>query len=487
MLDWATGLLYPSDRMAMEVISNDEQQRLAALRRRWLAYSGQRADPARYGASALGAVSRINKAAVVINKSASFLFSGGIDWQTDDETATNTPEEAHLARVWDANDKDEFLHRWALSGGIFGHSFIKLETAAGGGGEYGGLPRLSLIAPEYVVPSWDARDYHHTYRYRIQWTGIDRASEKPIVYRQVIEEADSRRSWTITDSHAFSWQRGWTLDNQTTWPYPWAPIFDTQNLPNPHEYYGEPDCPEDLLNLQDELNWSMQNMREIEYLHGHPKTWAKGVGAPPSPSQKAGVDEGRAGLISGPRDIIMLPTKDSEIGVLPVAENLAPHLSRYDKMEDALHERARVPSIATGKATEIGNLSGRALYILYQPLIELTETKRRLYGGTLRRLNRALLELAGLDAAVEVRNVWPELLPNDPVEERNAALLDQQLGVSKETILTKLGYDPAVEATRRAQEQADAVESAQVAFDRGQPLSEGASAADAMRSSGAGG
>jgi hypothetical protein len=53
--------------------------------------------------------------------------------------------------------------------------------------------------------------------------------------------------------------------------------------------------------------------------------------------------------------------------------------------------------------------------------------------------------------------IWPEVIPRDPMAERQAALLDQQLGVSQDTLLQQLGYEPDAE---RAKSQVDAIDAA---------------------------
>jgi hypothetical protein len=71
------------------------------------------------------------------------------------------------------------------------------------------------------------------------------------------------------------------------------------------------------------------------------------------------------------------------------------------------------------------------------------------------------------DAPVVVH--WPELVPSDPIAEREALLLDEQLGVSKDTILEKLGYDPELEREKRALDQAEELAQAQAHVRRWRP------------------
>jgi hypothetical protein len=64
-------------------------------------------------------------------------------------------------------------------------------------------------------------------------------------------------------------------------------------------------------------------------------------------------------------------------------------------------------------------------------------------------INRRMLELGGFgpDSITEIH--WPELLPSDPMAERQALQIDAALGVSTDTILTKLGYDADLEREKK--------------------------------------
>lgn len=102
---------------------------------------------------------------------------------------------------------------------------------------------------------------------------------------------------------------------------------------------------------------------------------------------------------------------------------------------------SRIPEVSTGKLDSIGNISGIALQILYQPLIEKTQTKRLLYGDLLQTLNSHMLELMQEEADIENEVKWQSLLPSDPKQEAEVAQIYDALGVSKHTIYTGIGID----------------------------------------------
>ncbi|HEY9077432.1 MAG TPA: hypothetical protein VIO61_12950 [Anaerolineaceae bacterium] len=83
-------------------------------------------------------------------------------------------------------------------------------------------------------------------------------------------------------------------------------------------------------------------------------------------------------------------------------------------------------------------------------------------------MNRRLLATGGFGDALRTQLHWQEILPQDPMQERQAALIDMQLGVSQDTLLQRLGYDPDLERQKREVASADLGAQILSAFDRGQ-------------------
>lgn len=196
------------------------------------------------------------------------------------------------------------------------------------------------------------------------------------------------------------------------------------------------------------------NTARIIRFNAHPKTWGRGFTAK---DLRIGVDE-----------TIILPGENAELRNLEMQSDLASSLRYLDMLRQALHEISRVPEVATGNLDRAGSLSGVALQILYQPLLEKTNTKRLLYGDMLIELNRRLLAMGGFGKELRTALHWQEVLPQDPMQERQAALIDMQLGVSQDTLLRRLGYDPDLERQKREVGGNVLGEQILAAFDRGQ-------------------
>jgi hypothetical protein len=373
----------------------------------------------------------------------SFLFGQDLRFELDE--VAETEAEQWLAACWRANRKMTTLQKLALNGAIAGQAFIKIVPSQP-------YPRLVVLDPATVAVTWDPDDLEQVVRYRIQYPAIDPQTGKPITVRQLIVRDGP--AWQITDQRSPADSPVWQTVSETAWPYPWPPIVDCQNLPCPNEYWGISDLEDDLLQLNASINFVFSNLARIIRFHAHPKTWGRGFSAN---QLNVAVDE-----------TIVLPSPDASLQNLEMTSDLASSIQLLQRLREALHEIARVPEVATGRLERAGALSGVALQILYQPLIEKTETKRRTYGDLLVELNRRLLALGDYGDDQHTIIHWPALIPGDPESEAKTLLLWQQLGASQDTILQKLGLDPDLERQKRAVTSASLGEQLLTAFDRGQ-------------------
>ncbi len=413
------------ERQLQEIAALDEISRAARFKKVWDAYYGRFAKPLKVKLNQPDDNVLVNFARVVVDKGVSFLFGQDVAFEISE--TEETAAEEWLDACWDANRKMTTLQKLALNGAVTGHAFVKIVP------QQGAYPRLVVLDPSTVTVRWETDDIQQVVSYRIQYPAIDPDTGKPMAVRQLIER-DSQ-VWRITDQVSRADSTTWTTTSEAVWPHPWPPIADCQNLPAPNEYWGISDLEDDVLQLNHSINFVLSNLARIIRYHAHPKTWGRGFTAN---QLNIAVDE-----------TIVLPSADAELRNLEMVSDLSSSIALYERLREALHEVSRVPEVATGKLENVGSLSGVALQILYQPLIEKTETKRRTYGDLLIELNRRLLALGGYGEDNRTVLHWPELLPGDPKAEAETALLHQQLGVSQATILEKLGYNPELEAQKR--------------------------------------
>jgi hypothetical protein len=432
-------------QMWMAGIVAEERARLERYQKTWDAYFGAFPPALKVRPGGADDNVAVNYVRLVVDKGVAFLFGQAVQWEMDGETQERTPGEAWLDECVRVNGGQLFFQKLATNGGVCGHAFVKIVPPT----VSGGYPRLINLSPEYVTVVCDPDDIDLVHRYIIQYPAKGKEGES-LVVRQVIER-DAGGRWTVTDEVSVNNGR-WETRQAIVWPWDWPPILDTQNLPSPNEYYGLADVEEDVLKLNYAINFTLSNLQRIIRFHAHPKTWGAGFNAQ---ALRVGADE-----------TIVLPA-GATLNNLEMQGDLSSSIAYYERLREALHETAHVPEVATGRLDNAGALSGVALRILYQPLIDRTEQKRLTYGGLVVELFRRLLDMAGYGADNLVTLTWPELAPENRLEVLQAALLERQIGVSDDTLLRGLGYDPDQEREKRETGGDAFGEQLLTAFDRG--------------------
>lgn len=430
--------------LLLSQIEEDDRARQAQIKRAWQSYWGRLPKQLKTRPGDIDDNVNVNFCRIIVDKGVSFLFGQNIEFEADE--IRETPAEEWLDNVWQINRKITFLQKVALNGAVAGHAFIKIVERPDG------LPKLIALDPETVTVRYSVDDFEDVSAYIIRYPARDPKTDKPILFRETIEQ--DRGRWVIRDEVSNADGIAWRMTSETIWNYDFAPVLDCQNLPVPNEYWGASDLEEDIIQLQRSINFILSNLARIIRYHAHPKTWGRGFSAK---DLRIGVDE-----------TIIFPSTDAELRNLEMQSDLASSIELYKCLREALHEVSRIPEVATGKVESSGLLSGVALQILYQPLLEKTETKRRTYGDMLVELNRRLLAIGGFGDGIITTIHWLKLLPVDPMQERQAALIDQQLGVSRDTLLQRLGYDSDLEKQKRTVEEGELGERLLTAFDRGQ-------------------
>lgn len=411
-----------------DTVRMTEQDRLEKFRRNWEIYYGKGQKPLKVAAGAADDNLRMNFGRMFIDKGVAFLFGKDVGFElAEGET---TPEEDYLDQVWQANRKMSLLQKLATSGAVCGTAFVKIHWKPGMD------PRLIICDPETVSVTLAEDDIDRVVAYKIRYPSVDPVTKKPIAIQQLIEQDGA--GWMITDQRGNVDGGSMQTVGEQRWPYTFSPVVHCQNMIAPHEFWGMSDIEDDLVEAIDKENFTVSNILKILRYHAHPKTWARGVG--------------KADVRVNADELILLPNDNSTLQNLEMQSDLVSSIQMHKELKQFVHELARVPEVATGKVESIGQLSGVALEILYQPLIEKTEAKRVTYGEMIVELNRRLLALGGYgdDNLTELR--WQEMLPKDAQIQANAALSLKQLGVSGDTLIQEFGYDPDVERGKKSKE-----------------------------------
>jgi Phage portal protein, SPP1 Gp6-like len=477
--------------------SPEDVKRRKRTERAWKAYRGDYPDTFKIDPGMPNLNIAPNRCAAIVDKGVAWLFGQPIELDVrmaaDDEREETRPGrpmptivnaeppdnakmQAALAKVWgNPDDMIVLLTGLAMNGAMDGHAYLKIVWDS----EKMDYPRLSVLDSNNVYVIADPDDCNSAMCYVIEYKasmGVVQGQLRIVTKRQVICRVDpdgnarllggydDDDTWTIcnywrveasggtglysTSSMSTSQQQGanWSqIGKVVEWPYPFPPIVDCGNLPNPNEYYGLPDLPPALINLNERIHFVESNVGKIIQSHAHP--WVFASGCDPSAIRN------EPGVVQG------LPSTDSKVWAVSATGDLASSMTFASSLRADMDEQSRVPAVALGRQEELpkGNISGVALALLFQPLIEKTELKRRLYGRLIRCVSQCALVLLGQiedcdDVDVHVK--WPNLLPVDDLAAAQTAQLLTQIGVSQATVLAQLGYDPDEEAEQTGNEQA---------------------------------
>jgi hypothetical protein len=443
----------------MQQAEQEESRRIDRIRRAWRAYNYEAPMPLK--ANELDKEgkdnARLNLARKTVNTSAYYLFGKGFDIEIGENAGEeDSPTEKWLEKAWKSQHQGmvPFLLELAQGAGIEGDAFVRLYPPDKARGEE--IPRLVPLSAEMTRAECEPADHTRVRRYIIEWSAIDTAIKKSVAYRHTIQYGDIDRRWTIVEEHSVGDNPAWVLDQRTQWPHRFPPIFHCKNLPWPHSFYGASDIEDDVLQLNDAINFVVSNLNRILRAYGHPFDYVTG--------QR--LDEVKRDIGAMP----YFPNPDAKINRLPEIENLTAADEQFQRLRQAYDELTSIPQIASGKVDNIGQLSGLALQILYGPLVAMIQTKREFWEPMLQGLSRAMLVVGGEvaeDATLDIEIKWPSILPANRKEEAETATALNDAGVSQDTTLKEMGYDPEQEKAKKAQEGADAASMAAKLFDRG--------------------
>jgi hypothetical protein len=186
-------------------------------------------------------------------------------------------------------------------------------------------------------------------------------------------------------------------------PYGRLPYILFPNFGKPHDLWGESDL-QDLFDVCKELNRRMTVISRILQVSGNPIVVLENV----TGSEGIRADEGA---------IWELP-EDSKAYLLDMlGTGIDLHMRFVDQLYRALYDLAEVPQTAFGDSEH--QMSGAALEVQIQPLVQKVQRKRRVWDSVYRRRNDLVLDLyerfggQPLGGVRRTTPVWGSILPRD--------------------------------------------------------------------------
>jgi hypothetical protein len=411
----------------------------------------------------------INFTGLVVDRSVTMLFGKGVTFDLPGED--DTPESQYIDAVMDANKQQILFHKLAILGSEQGTCYLKIipdslpytlrtEAVTDEDGNVTQeatatdllLPRLVVQDPAWVEVITRPRDKEDVTGYKIEFAALG-MDGKPVAYKQEImrddgieidengnQEITREVSWTITDYEWGPLDTRWRITSQEVWPYDFPPMLHWQNLPDPTSVYGKPDITDDVIELQDHVNFVASNLRKIIRLYAHPPRWGKGLG---------NADK----IALGPDELISFQGKDAELHQLEQLSDLTASSNFLTMLRQSLFDITQTVDLSS-MSDKLGALTNFGLRVLYMDALAKLGTKQELYGDALTELVRRLLILAEFANTDPGTIEWPEVLPVDETGQVQALEADLRMGiVSKQTTASRRGYDWQSEEERIADEK----------------------------------
>ena len=210
------------------------------------------------------------------------------------------------------------------------------------------------------------------------------------------------------------------------------------NDPRPHAFWGQSDLT-DLYDLCRELNARLSVLARVLELSGAPIAVLENV-------------DSSEGIAVGPGAKWELP-EGAKAYLLDLLSGggAGLHVDYVNLIYRALHDLSETPRTAFGDSGR--TLSGAALEVEIQPLLQKVQRKRAGWNGVFRERNRRLLDLlerfggAEIAGLRETAAIWPSVLPSETDSDvRNAVQLVESGVLSRKTAIARLGgIDPDAE------------------------------------------
>jgi hypothetical protein len=386
-----------------------------------------------------------NYARVLIRKTASYVFPGPVGVSvTPDGTshAVANRAERRLTELRDALDLTRLDLALTIDSAVLGDAALKVtwdhDAAA---------PRVVAVDPGTLVVRW-APDNPHAIEEVTQGYALTGLQVARMFPRGAPPDLDEGRRYPVIERWtAERWRVliAGQLVHEMPNPYGWIPYLILANDPRPLSFWGSSDLL-DLMDICRELNRRMSVLSHVLELSGAPIAVLENV-------------DGSEGIRVGPGAKWELP-EGSRAYLLDLLQGggAETHLRYVDVLFRMLHDLAETPRTAFGDSGR--DLSGAALEVEIQPLVQKVGRKRRMWDGLFAARNAMLLDLlerfGGEDfqGLRQTTTLWPPVLPSDTESAVRSAVSLVGSGIqSRRSAMASLGEaDPDGELARIREE-----------------------------------
>jgi hypothetical protein len=386
-----------------------------------------------------------NYARVFVEKITSYLMSGisfNVEPYDDSEGARASARKAEQAiyRVYAENQLEQLDLETEIDSAVLGDACYKVTWD-------GNEKRVRVTAPDiqgiYAWCSGDdvSRVWRVTSKYRLT------DEEVEIIYGIKPKGKTAAVVELWTDEEFELYLDGGLTESKPN-PYGFIPFVIFPNLREPKKFWGVSDLPQ-IMESQRELNRAMSQLSRILELSGNPIAVLENV-------------EESEDIAIRPGAVWNIP-EDAKAYLLDLLQgggvNL--HINYINLIYRAIHDLSESPRSAFGGTER--DLSGVALEIDLQPLLQKVRRKRIIRAAAYNRRNEMILRLLekyrgedfGPSPGGRLKVVWGPVLPKDVERKVNSEQAMVQTGIhSRRTAMNEVGVgDPEAEFKRWLEER----------------------------------
>ena len=386
-----------------------------------------------------------NYAKVFVDKITSYLMTGinfAVEPVEDSDEARDGARkaEAALYRVYAANDLEQLDLETEIDCAILGDACYKVIWDSD-------EKKVRVTAPDVqgIYAWWRGDDTARLWRVASRYSLS--AEETELLYgaKPKGKTATVVEMWTDRDFALY-------LDNapveQKPNPYGFIPFVIYPNLREPKKFWGVSDLLQ-IMESQRELNRAMSQLSRILELSGNPIAVLENV-------------EESEDIAIRPGAVWNIP-EDAKAYLLDLLQgggvNL--HINYIDLLYRALHDLSESPRSAFGGVER--DLSGVALEIELQPLLQKVSRKRIIRTAAYNRRNEMILRLLEKYQGESfgdnhLRVVWSPVLPRDMTRRVSSEQILVQTGIhSRRTAMDEVGIRDTEYEFRRWLEEREAI------------------------------
>jgi len=383
-----------------------------------------------------------NYAKVAIDKVTSYLMQG-FNMQChprgegDEQKDRARRAEAVLYQVYDRNHLAQLDYETEVDAAILGDGCYKVLWDAK-------EERVKVTAPavEGINAWWCGDDTSRVWKVASEYQLT--AEEVQLVHGVKIASKSAKVTEVWTDD-SFELYIAGGLKTRAKNPYGFIPFVIFPNLRQPKEFWGVSDIPA-LMQPQRELNRALTQLSRILEVSGNPIAVLEGV-------------ERSEDIAVQPGAVWTLPP-DAKAYLLDLLQGggIRLHVDYIELVYRCLHDLSEAPRAAYGGIER--ELSGVALEVELQSLLQKVQRKRLIRGSAYARRARMILELHRLYNGEDLTDVdiaigWGSIIPQDRARQAQNEHLLVMSGIhSRRTAMDELGVrDSETEFSRWLEER----------------------------------